>query len=461
VLPLRSLSTDAEQEYFSDGMTDELITDLAKLNNLRVISHTSVERYKGTKRALPEIGRELGADAVVEGTVMRSGNRVRITVQLIEAASDRHLWAESYERDLRDVLALQDEVAKRIAAEVGINLSAAERLRLGHTQAVNPAAYEAYLRGNFYWNQLSCEGFSKGREFFQRAVNEDPSFAAAYVGLSESNFTLDDWGCSTERDLIPKSRAAALKAMELDPNSGAPHAWLGKLAFFYEWDFSKAEAELKRGIELEPNYAASRLVYAVLLVTEGRREQGLAELKIANELDPISQVTGVVSVFVLYLDRQYDRAIEQGNKTIELYPGSAGIYDWLGAAYEKRGLYDQANVAYLKSKELTGASPNELDTYRSAYRESGIRGYWQLELKAAEKAAPVSVCWITRFYAHLGDRERTLEFLNRSLEQHCSGPHTVIADPIFDSLRDDPRFKAVMAQLRRGVRERTPGTRGY
>jgi tetratricopeptide (TPR) repeat protein len=312
---------------------------------------------------------------------------------------------------------------------------------------VNPAAYEAYLRGNFYWNQLSCEGFSKGREFFQRAVDEDPGFAAAYVGLSESNFTLDNWRCSYQPELIPKSRAAALKALELDPNSGEAHAWLGKLAFFYEWDFPKAEAELKRGIELEPNYAASRLVYAVLLVTEGRREQGLAELKIANELDPISQVTGVVSVFALYLDRQYDRAIEQGNKTIELYPGSTGTYDWLGAAYEKRGLYDRANAAYLKSKELTGASPTELKTYRSAYRESGIRGYWQLELKAAEKTG-WSACSMTEIYAHLGDRERALEFLKRSLQQHCSGPHTVIADPVYDSFRDDPSFKSIMTQLR-------------
>jgi TolB-like protein/DNA-binding winged helix-turn-helix (wHTH) protein/Tfp pilus assembly protein PilF len=445
VLPLRNLSPDPEQEYFSDGMTDELITDLAKFGGLRVISHTSVERYKNTKRPLPEIARELGVDAVVEGTVMRSGDRVRITAQLIDAHSDRHLWADSYERD---VFGLQAEVAQRIAGEVGTNLIAGEQAHPASKQAVDPAAYEAYLKGNFYWNQLSCDGFNKGREYFQQAVAKDPNFAPAYVGLAESYFTLQDWGCSHEANLIPKSRAAALKAIDLDPNSGAAHAWLGKLAFFYEWNFPKAESELKRAIELDPNYAASHLIYAVFLVTVGRREDGLAEMRRAKELDPTSQLTNVVSIFVFYLSRQYDQAIEQGDKTIELYPRSAGAYDWLGASYEKRGLYDQANAAYLKSKELEGAPQKELAPYQSAYQKSGIRGYWQKELEAAERSKSVDACWMTRVYAHLGEKEQALEFLNRSFQQHCSGPHTIIADPIDDPLRDDPKFKGLVARVR-------------
>src|SRR5437879_4343823 len=211
-------------------MTDELITDLAKAGGLRVISHTSVERYKDTKRSLPEIARELGVDAVVEGTVMRSGNRVRITAQLIEARSDRHLWADSYERDVLDVLGLQADVAQRIAREVGTSLIAGKQVHPAGQRVVDPAAYEAYLKGNFYWNQLSCDGFSKGRGYFQQAVAKDPNFAPAYVGLAESYFTLADWGCSQEDQLIPQSRAGALKAIELDPNSGPAHAWLGKLA---------------------------------------------------------------------------------------------------------------------------------------------------------------------------------------------------------------------------------------
>ena len=207
VLPLRNLSNDPEQEYFSDGMTDELITDLAKFGALRVISHTSVERYKSTSRSLPEIARELGVDAVVEGTVMRSGDRVRITAQLIDAHSDRHLWADSYERDVRDVFGLQEEVAQRIAREVGANLIAGEQVHLASRRVTDPAAYEAYLKGSFYWNRLTCDGFDKGLGYFQQAVTEDPNFALAYVGLAESYFTLGDWGCRPQGETIPKSKA--------------------------------------------------------------------------------------------------------------------------------------------------------------------------------------------------------------------------------------------------------------
>jgi len=447
VLPLRNLSQDPEQEYFSDGMTDELITDLAK-SGLRVISHTSVERYKNTKLPLPEIARELGVDAVVEGTVMRSGERVRITAQLIDGRSDRHLWAESYERDVRDVFGLQSEVAQSIAREVGTNLIDRQPSHPPSKPVVDPAAYEAYLKGNFYWNQLTCDGINKGRDYFQQAVAKDPNFAPAYVGLAGSYFTLADWGCSHEAELVSKSRAAALKAIELDPNSGAAHAWLGKLAFFYEWNLPKAESELKRAIELAPLYPYSHLIYAVFLETVGRREDGLAEMRRAKELDPTAQLTNVVSIFVFYLARQYDQAIEQGNKTIELYPESGGAYDWLAASYEKRGLYDQANAAYLKAKELEGASQKELAAYRSAYQKSGIRGYWQKELEAAEQSKSVDACRMTRVYAHLGKKEQTLEFLIRSSQQHCSGPHMVIADPINDPLRGDPGFEDVVARLR-------------
>jgi len=313
---------------------------------------------------------------------------------------------------------------------------------------VDPAAYEAYLKGNFYWNQLSCDGFNKGRQYFQQAVSKDRNFAPAYVGLAESYFTLADWGCSHEDGLIPKSRAAALKAIELDPNSGPAHAWLGKLAFFYEWDLPKAENELKRAIQLDPNHVASHVMYAVLLATSGRREDGLAEMRSAKELDPASQLTDGIGVFVFYLARQYDQAIEQGNNTIELYPGSTVAYDWLGASYEKRGLYHQANAAYLKSKELEGTPPKVLADFRSAYKKFGIRGYWQKELEAAQRSKLVDACWMSRVYAHLGERERTLESLNRSSQQHCSGPHTVIADPIDDFFSEDPRFKDLVARLR-------------
>jgi TolB-like protein/DNA-binding winged helix-turn-helix (wHTH) protein len=448
VLPLRNLSNDPSQEYFSDGMTDELITDLAKAGNLRVISHTSVERYKGTKTPLREVAKQLGADAVVEGTVMRSADKVRITAQLIDARTDQHLWADSYERDLRDVLKLQDEVARRIAGEIGTNLISEGQQRPTRGHEVDPVVHESYLRGNFYWNQLNCDGFKKARQYFEEAVSRDPDFARAYVGLAETYFTLADWGCSQpEHEFVAKSKAAALKALELDPSLGEAHAWLGKLAFFYEWDFPKAESELKRAIELSPNYPESHMIYAVFLVTTGRRDLGLAEMTKAHDIDPVSQLPNVISVVVFYLARQYDAAITQGEKTIELYPNSLGTYDWLEPAYEQKGLYDQASTAFLKRKELAGVPQDQLSVWRTAYRESGMRGLWQKELGIAKKNPTPDACWLALIHAHLGNREQALEFLTQASQQHCSGPHTTVADPIFDDLRQDPSFKELSARL--------------
>jgi TolB-like protein/DNA-binding winged helix-turn-helix (wHTH) protein/Flp pilus assembly protein TadD len=443
VLPLHNLSNDPEQEYFADGMTDELITDLAKSGALRVISHTSVERYKNTSSPLREVAQQLGVDAVVEGTVMRSADKVRITAQLIDARSDQHLWAESYERDLRDVFTLQDEVAQKIATEIGVSLG--ERRAPG--KSPDSAAHEAYLRGNFYWSELTCDGFNKSRHYFEQAVNREPGFARAYVGLSESYFALADWGCSPEPDLVPKSRAAALKALELDPTLGEAHAWLGKIAFFYEWDVRKAEGELKQAIRMSPNYPEAHIIYAVLLVATGRRDLGLAEMAKAHDIDPVSQLPNVIAVVAYYLAREYDAAIQQANKTTELYPRSVGTYAWLGYAYEKRGSNDLAVAAYLKAKQLGGVSPDKLAKLRAAYERSGLQGYWQNELQSAQRDRQESPCWLAIIYAHLGDNAEAIEFLGKSSQQHCSGPHTTVADPAFDRFRQDARFRQIAAQL--------------
>src|SRR5579862_6572977 len=263
VLPLHNLSNDTEQEYFSDGMTDELITEISKFGQLRVISHSSVERYKERKGPLAEIARELGVDAVVEGTVMRSGNRIRITARLIDARSDRNLWAQSYERDLQDVLTLQNDVARQIATAVGINLTAGERARLANSRELNPDAHEAYLRGAFYWNWFTCAGFKKGLPYFEQSVDKDPHFALAYLGVAQSYSAMVDWGCPPlpEYEVLQKSKAAILKAIELDPNLGAAYAALGRHAFYHDWDWPKAEAELNHAIELDPNNPRAHVVY--------------------------------------------------------------------------------------------------------------------------------------------------------------------------------------------------------
>ena len=427
-------------------MTEELITDLAKLGSLRVISHTSVERYKNTKQALPEIARELGVDAIVEGAVLRSNNRVRITAQLIDARSDQHMWADSYENDLRDVLSLQDEVAQQIATQVGIKVAADQQTRVASTRQVDPEAHEAYLRGNFYWNRSSCDGSQKGLSSYQQAVAKDPTFAAAYVGLAQAYFTLGDWHCSRYEEAFSKSKAAALRALELDPSLGPAHTWLGTLASFYEWDWDNAEREYSQAVQLSPNYAPAHLLYAVFLVSMAKQEQGLAEMRKALELDPTAEFTNMVSVHILYLARQYDRAIEQAIRAMQLYPDSGGTYFWLGVVYERKGMYEQALEAYLKSESIEGAKPEELSAFRAAYQKSGIKGYWRQVRDAVTRDGP-ETCSMAQIYARLGETDQIMGYLNWAFRNHCPSIRTLKVDSFYDNLRDDPRFKELVARL--------------
>jgi TolB-like protein/Flp pilus assembly protein TadD len=446
VLPLQNLSGDPEQQYFSDGMTEELITDLAKLGSLRVISHTSVERYRNTKQALPEIARELGVDAIVEGAVSRSNHRVRITAQLIDARSDQHMWADSYEDDLRDVLSLQDDVAQRIATQVGIKVAADRQTRVASTRQVDPEAHEAYLKGNFYWNRSTCDGSQKGLSYYQQAVAKDPTFAAAYVGLAQAYFTLGDWQCSQYQEAFSGSKVAALEALKLDPGLGPAHTWLGTLASFYEWDWDNAEREYREAVQLSPNYAPAHLLYAVFLVSMAKQEQGLAEMRKALELDPTAEFTNMISVHILYLARQYDKAIEQANRTMQLYPDSWGTYIWLGVTYERKGMYEQALEAYLKSKRIEGAKPEDLSAFRAAYQKSGIRGYWR-QVRDAGTRSGSETCSMVQIYGRLGETDQIIDYLNWAFRNHCPSIRTLKVDSFYDNLRDDPRFKELVTRL--------------
>jgi TolB-like protein/DNA-binding winged helix-turn-helix (wHTH) protein/Flp pilus assembly protein TadD len=446
VLPLRNLSNDPQQEYFSDGMTDELITALAKLKSFKVISHTSVERYKQSNRTLPDIARELGVDAVIEGTVMRSGDRVRITAQLVDADSDQHLWAENYERDLKDVLALQDEVAGQIAAQVGIRVASVQQIRMASAQQIDPEAHEAYLKGNFYWSRSNCDGSQKGLSYYQQAVAKDPTFAAAYVGLAQAYFTLGDWNCSPYEEAFAKSKAAALRALELDPALGPAHTWLGTIAFFHDWNWENAERQYRQAVQLSPNYAPAHLLYAVFLVSMARQEEGLAEMRKALELDPTAEFTNMVSVHILYLARQYDKAIEQARNAIQLYPDSWATYIWLGIAYERKGMYEQAVDAYLKSDSLQGAKPAELEALRNAYEKSGMRGYWQ-RVRETESGARAETCSMNSIYARLGETKQIIDYLNQAFQKHCPSIRSLKVDPFYDDLRGDPRFQDLLARL--------------
>ncbi len=290
VLPLENLTGDPSQEYFADGITDALITRLAQIGALRVISRTSVMGYKGKSKLLPEIAQELSVEAVVEGTVARSGNRVRITAQLVHASSDQHLWAMQYERDLTDILLLQAEVASAIADEVQVRLTPPERARLASARRIDPEAYDAYLRGRLHWNKRTEEGMKRGLELFQRALEKDPTYALSHAGVAECYNMLGFWGVAAPHDVSPKAKAAASKALEIDENLAEGHAARAWVRFAYDWDWAGAEKELQRALELNPGYATAHQWYSHLLVYQGRVAEALAEVQRTLDLDPLSLI---------------------------------------------------------------------------------------------------------------------------------------------------------------------------
>ena len=445
VLPLHNLSGDPQQEYFSDGMTDELITDLAKVSGLRVTSHTSVERYKELKRPLPEIGRELGVDAIVEGSIMRSTDRVRITAQLIDAHSDQHVWAESYERDARDVLGLQGEVAQEIASRIGIKLTAGEQTSLAGKREVDPAAHESYLKGSFYFNRLNCGDFETALKYYQEAVAKDPTFAPAYSGISETYFYLADWRCWPQATFA-KVEPAALKAVELDPNYGEAHASVAELAFSHYWNWAQAGEEFSKALQLDPNNAGILSSYAIYLISTGRQEAALSEMLKALQRDPVSENTRLTYIYVLYLAHEYDSALAQAKEALDMFPDSLAVYYWVAQCYEKKKMPDAAIAAYLKSMAHL---PAEVKSRRIAYQKHGLPGYWhadrQFRQRSNRENDPVAEAM---YYAHMGDKNRSLEQLNLAYQQHCDGMQFLNIEPVYDDLRDDPRFKEILSKLR-------------
>jgi len=353
VLPLESLSSDASQDYFADGMTDELISDLGQISALRVISRTSVMAYKRARKHLPQIAREPNVDAVVEGTVLRSGDQVRITAQLIEASSDKHLWSQSYQGELRDTLALQSKVARAIADEIRINLNPREQAALKNVKVVNPQAYESYLKGRYFWNKRTTDGLKAALAYFDQAIEEDPKYAQAYSGLADTYALLGDWqyAAMTPNEALPKAKAAAIKALELDSALGEAHNSLGFCLDAFEWDFNSAGKEFQRAIELNPGYATAHHWYAWHLSVLGRYDEAIAEMRKAQNLDPLSLIINADLAELLLIARLYDDSIQQSRKTIEMDSNFALAHNQLGLAYLQKQMHEEAIADY---KERSG-----------------------------------------------------------------------------------------------------------
>ena len=419
VLPLANLSGDPGEEYFVDGMTEELITNLGKISALRVISRTSVMRYKKTDKPLPQIARELGVDGIVEGSVLRVGDRVRITAQLIHATSDRHVWAESYERDLRDVLTLQSEVARAIAQGVRIELAPPEQGQLSRARPVNPAAYEAHLKGRYFCTQRTEEGLSRGIDYFQQALDKDPSFALAYAGLAECYGMQGLYQIVPGRTAYPKAKCAALKALSMDDSLAEPHAVLGTLAELVEGDSARAESEFKRALQLNPSYAQAHVWYSDTLARTSRQAEALAEAQRAHLIDPLSLHTNTNLGEKLWYSRQYDQSLAQWLKTVELYPESPVAHERLGGFYREMKQFERAILESQRAVSLSGRHPNYLAGLAEAYVLGGRADEARkiaAELEAASRHQYVSDGSMWRIYAALGDNERALKYQKKADE---------------------------------------------
>lgn len=456
VLPLENLSNDPNQEYFAEGMMDELTTDLAKISALKVISRTSAMRFKGKKQLLPQIAKELNVDAVVEGTVERSGNHVRITAQLIDARNDRVLWAESYERNLRDILALQSQVARAIASEIRVELKPKEQARLGTVRTVDPEAEEAYLRGRYEMNKWTREGLKKGFKCFQQAVQEDPAFAEAWAGLSDAYFEWGLFGIAPRAATLPKARAAAQKALKLDETLSEAHVSLATCTIALGRFQPSVGKELQRAIALDPSNARAHQVYGRYLLLFGRFDQAIAELERAEELDPLTPKKKNNLGVALYFAGRYDQALAWFHQVPDPDLDSERRHRRMAEIYERKGMPKEAIAEFVTSLRF-GAKPELAAQVERSYLSSGFaeakKTLLQDEVKWAEKRAkrgtvPVNAFWIARDYAILGKKNKAITWLETAYQNHSKGFLDYKLDPQLAGLRSDPRIQKVARRFR-------------
>jgi TolB-like protein/DNA-binding winged helix-turn-helix (wHTH) protein/tetratricopeptide (TPR) repeat protein len=450
VLPFQNLSNDAAQEFFADGMTDELITHLGQVGALRVISRTSAMSYKATMKSLADISRELNVEAVVEGSVLRVGDRVRITAQLIRVPADEHIWAHSYEGDIRDTLSLQRDVASAIVQQIGATLTQPELRALGTSRAVVPEAYEAYLKGRFFWNKRTRDGLNKSIEQFDRAVEMDPTYSPAYSGLADAYALSGDWlyGILSPQDASAQSHAAALKAVSLDDSSAQAHTSLALSLDLYGWEWDAAEKEYERALQLNPGYATAHQWYAWHLLVTGRTNEGLFELRTAYSRDPLSLIISADLADALCIARLLDESIKQSQRTLEFDPGFALGHYQLGQAYEQKHLHSQAIAEFEKAIALGG----HVDAFDanlayslavSGRREeaNSILG----TLLSRNEQNPSGQANIALIYVGLGDADQALAWLNQAYDARFNP--SILLRPTFDSLRADPRFQELWRRI--------------
>lgn len=463
VLPLQNLSGDSKQDYFADEMTEELITQFSKLADLRVISRTSAMQYKTTKKSLPQIASELHVDAVVEGSVELDGNRVRISAQLVDGKTDQHIWAETYDRELSNVLLLQTQVAGDIAKEIDLKLTPQQQRRFyAGTGRVNPDAYQSYLLGRYYWNMRTAEGLDKAGKYFADAIQKDPNFALAYAGQSDYFAYLTVLGgpeILTPRQAMPQARAAASKALELDDLLAEAHSSLGDILHNYDWNWAAAEREFKRAIELNPNYAMAHHLYAHLLIETGRTDQSMAEAVRALELDPYSPFINNGLARQYYLSRQYEKAIAECQVGLQINPAYFPARIQLALAYEQTGKMKEAiseleQVANFIAASSPPGHPIDVPLLDAllghAYAVTGKKSEALAQLNKLQAAAAhryVPPSYLAILWMGLGDRDKAFSWLDRGYQDRSEHMLYLGLEPLVDPLRDDSRFNALLNKV--------------
>ena len=454
VLPLVNLSGDAEQEYFADGMTDELIGNLMRIRALRVISRTSVMRFKGTRKSVAEIARELDVDAVVEGAVIRSAERVRVTAQVIQANPEKNLWAERYELPLGDAVILLGTLAREISEAIRVELTLPEQRGLAGVRPVDQETYESFLKGRYYWSKRTEEATQKAIEYFQQAIDRDPRFALAFIGLADSYISLAVPETLQEvmppADAFPKARIAVSRALQMDDALAEAHASLAHIMFQYDRDWSGAEKEFRRAIDLNPNYANAHHWYALSLVWMGRLDEALNEIRRARAIDPLSLVINSNLGFILAAAHQYDQGIEQCRKTLDMEPNFAHAHYRLGQIYVLKGMNRDAIVELKKAVALSGGSPRATAELGLAYARLGDTSEalkLLSELRARSRLRYVSPFNMALIYGGLGDNRQALDWLEMAHKEHAPSLNFLKLSPAFESLHSEPRFTELVRRI--------------
>jgi TolB-like protein/Flp pilus assembly protein TadD len=448
VLPLANRSGDAAQDYFADGLTDQLIAELARIDGLRVISRTSAMTYKGARKPLPQIARELGVDAVLEGSVARNASRVVLTANLVDASTATLLWSDTYERDVQDVLRLQGEIAEQVARRISVELSPEDRAQLQGGRQVDAAAFDSYVRGRYYWNKRGPGDLNRAVEEFRRAIDSDPTYGAAYAGLADAYAQIGYQNIVATRDAFPKAKAAASQAVTLAPDLAEPHASLGYVHMYFDWDFAASEREFKKAIALNPNSVTAHHAYSVLLTAMLRPDEARQEVERARALDPLSPLVTTDAGFETYYDRRYDAAEAMLKEAIAANPKGPVAHFWLARTYQAQGRYAEALAEFEAAGPALGGT-----SYAGIGHLYGQMGRRADALRMLERFQAMSAQgYVSPYgpalvYLGLGDREQTITWLQRSYDERSNWMVWLLKDPRWDPMRGDPRFEDIVKRV--------------